>query len=97
MTIVHQNKPAQESLSDTAKYIYEFYRRDDISSVNPGRKEVRTVLNEDDQKVKMAKRVMSFTLREAHQIYKKEVQERGESPVGISKFCYLLPCDVFLA
>ena len=50
MTIVHQNKPAQESLSDTAKYIYEFYRRDDISSVNPGRKEVRTVLNQGVEK-----------------------------------------------
>ena len=49
--------------------VKEFYHREDISRVCPGKKDVRTVKNSDGTKEKVAKQVMQFTFAEAHAIF----------------------------
>ena len=74
--------------------VEEFYHREDISRVQPGRKDVRSVHLDDGTKVKVSKRVMQFTLSEAHAIFLKEYDDMH---VSRSKFCRLRPHDVFLS
>ena len=63
------------SPNDLEKAVYAFLRRDDISHMTPGRKDVRTVFNEFGEKVKMSKRVLMHTLRETHAIFYMKTQK----------------------
>ena len=76
----------------------DFYHRDDVSRQYPGKSDVRTIININGEKEKerVARRVMSFTLAEAHSLFLKE---NPSLYVSISKFCSLRErCpDVFLA
>lgn len=73
--------------------IVKFFLRDDISRQLPGKKDVISV-KRDGVKVKVAKRLLMFNLKETHQAYLKE--HEGLGSVGISTFCNLRPKEVSL-
>lgn len=79
---------------ETISAVKNFYRRDDISRQLSGKKEYKSIKNEAGEKEKVQKRLLMYTLKELHDLYKKE---NSGNPVGISKFCELRPEEVQLA
>ena len=88
-----QRKTRCDSINlETTENVRQFYLRDDISRMCPGRKDCVTVRT-SGQKERLQKRLMIMNLAEAHQIYLKDNPERS---VGLSKFCEMRPQQVQL-
>ena len=90
----YKSKTKKKELSAIEKMVKDFYHREDISRVCPGMKDVRTVRDEEGKRTKVARRVLQFTLNEAHAIF---LSENPENSICRSKFCQLRPTDVFLS
>lgn len=73
--------------------VVEYYHRDDISRISPGRKDVAIVCI-DGVKHHLQKRHMLMSLKEAFQLFKSDI---AKEICRISKFCALRPPDVFLS
>ena len=67
---------------ELVQHIHDFYQRDDISRMLPGKKDSKNVTI-DGQTVKKQKRLLLMTTREAFTLYKTEYPEND---VGRSKF-----------
>ena len=78
---------------DLNEQIIEFYRREDISRVQPGRKDVRVIESESGETETHAKLILCNSLNETFQLFKEEFG----SVVGRTKFCELRPKDVCVA
>lgn len=72
--------------------ITEFYRRDDISRILPGRKDVINITEEDGTKKSVAKKFLTMTVEETHALFLKE---NPQYPVKRTKFFELRPRDVY--
>ncbi len=75
---------------ETIKKVEEFYCRDDISRQAPGKKDYVTVWKKQD-KVKLQKRHMYYTVKETHSLFKLE---NPDLKIGKSKFAQLKPANV---
>lgn len=81
-------KTGSKTISEDSKQaVINFFERDDISRIMPGKKDCISV--RDDQGVKQAvqKRLILANLREVYSTYKSEAQ----NPVGFSTFAQLRP------
>ena len=84
---VADRKRQSDALSDEeVKEIEEFYLRDDISRMCPGRKDCVSVKTPTGRE-HMQKRLLLLNISEAHEIFKQE----SKVEVGLSKFASLRP------
>ena len=79
--------------STLATEVENFYHRDDISRQCPGKNDIRTVRDEEGNKMKVSRRVMCYTVGEAHKIF---LQENPGISIGRTLFHEMRPKDVFL-
>ena len=89
--VVKNLKEVPNEQTPLEKKIIEFYNRDDISHVLPGRKDVMNV-TVNGEKVAMPKRYLSMTLGETHALFKIEFSD--QFPVERSKFFSMRPDNV---
>ena len=75
---------------ETIKKVEDFYCRDDISRQAPGKKDYVTVWQKQD-KVKLQKRHMYYSVKETHSLFKLE---NPQLKIGKSKFAQLKPVNV---
>ena len=73
--------------------VQNFYKRDDISRISPGKRDVVTV-RDATGKVKLQKRHMIMSIKETYALFK---EERSHVKIGLSKFAELRPADVLLS
>ena len=73
--------------------IKEFYQRNDISCIGPGRWDTVSVKSSDGEKVKLQKRHLYSSLKETHSIY---TAEHAGFKIGLSKFSMLRPPQLML-
>ena len=86
--IFRERKPRDDKIPDKTKLnIQQFYERDEISRVMPGKKDVK-VVKIGASKEKKRKRILMMTTREAFALYKKEYPTQK---VGKSNFQHLRP------
>ena len=52
--------------------VMEFYRSDLVSRQLPGRKDYVTVMSDSGEKEKVQKRILTMTVRETCQVFRKE-------------------------
>ena len=84
--------------ANTIANVRKFYNKNEISWQAPGRKD-RIIIREKNshgkttQKYTQQLRYMTMSLKEAHQLYMKEVEDDSEK-VGLSKFCELRPQNI---
>lgn len=85
-----ERKVRSDSISeDEIAAVVEFYERDDISRMCPGKKDYVSV-KVDGAKIKKQKRLLIVNLSEAHHLF---VQDSGMQ-IGLTKFCALRPKHV---
>ena len=70
--------------------VKDFYQRDDISTVAPGKRDVVTV-SSDQGKVKLQKRHLYMSIKETHSTF---LQENPEMHIGLTNFGMLRPSQV---
>lgn len=87
-------KPGKSLDSTTVQHVLDFYNRDDVSRVMPGKKDVVAVRMENQQKVHLQKRLVLTNLNELYQMFKTEY---ASHKIGFSKFCELRPQNCILA
>ena len=88
--------PRQHQLSlspITIASVKNFYVREDISRISPGKRDVVTIRDQDGKR-KMQKRHMYMSIKEAHGIFK---EENPDMKIGLSKFAELRPPNVLLS
>ena len=73
--------------------VTQFYERDDISRVAPGKRDTVTVRDEGGKK-KLQKRHLTMTINEAYALFK---EENADQKIGRSKFAELRPPAVLLS
>ena len=90
------NKPKRtRSISEeTVKKVNEFYSRDDISRMMPGKADVVSLRSATGEKLKVQKRHLTMKVSEAYQLFKNI---HPQSNIKKSKFADLRPREVFLA
>jgi len=90
---VQQKKTRMDGIPPTVtESVKQFYQRDDISRMCPGKRDVITV-NGEQGKQKMQKRHMSMNIKEAYAFFK---DENRYVKIGLSKFAELRPPNVLL-
>lgn len=77
--------------AETINAVHKFYEREDISRQAPGRKDVKTIID-DNGKNKVQIRHLLFSLKEAYAIFSEEYGK----VIGKSKFATLRPKHVML-
>jgi len=94
VVIPQSRQPRSDGISDdTVQCIKQFFERDDISRMAPGKWDVITVRNEMG-KNKFQKWHMSMCVKEAYAIFK---EENPGIKVGVSKFASLRPQHILLS
>ena len=78
---------------DTVQCVKQFFERDDISRMAPGKRDVVTVRNEVG-KEKFQKQHMIMFVKEAYAIFK---EEKPDIKIGLSRFSSLRPQHVLLS
>lgn len=86
---VNRKRRSDALSDDEVKEIEEFYLRDDISRMCPGRKDCVSVKTPTGREQKQ-KRLLLLNISEAHEIFKQE----SKVEVGLSKFASLRPRQV---
>ncbi|EDO38443.1 predicted protein [Nematostella vectensis] len=84
-------KQRSDALSDKSiKEVEEFYRRDDISRMCPGKKDCVSVKTSKGREVRK-KRLLLYNIAEVHQMFNKR---ESDTSIGLSKFASLRPPEV---
>lgn len=86
-------KPGRTLDENTAQLVNDFYNRDDVSRVMPGKKDCVTVTR-NDKKMHLQKRLILANLKEVYELFK---EENAKQHIGFSKFCELRPKNCILA
>lgn len=83
----------QKEITDEVKNIViEFYRKDEISRIYPGKKDVKSFRDPTtNKKISLQKRLLTYNLKEAHEIFKAD---NPNIDIGLSKFCEFRPVEV---
>jgi len=76
--------------NDEVQKVQDFYVRDDISRMLPGKKDYVSVKQADGKREHRQKRVLLFKIGEAHELFKEE----SNVQIGKSKFAELRPPQV---
>jgi len=72
--------------------VIEFYRKDEISRIYPGKKDVKSFRDPiTNEKVRLQKRLLTYNLKESHEIFKVD---NPNIDIGLSKFCEFRPVEV---
>lgn len=88
---VEKRKKRSDAISDKdTRSIEEFYMRDDISRMCPGRKDFVTVRSKEGKEHKQ-KRLLIYNISEVYEIFKAEIPS---IQVSLSKFASLRPPNV---
>ena len=82
-----ETKKGKTLSRETEKAVIDFYQRDDISRVCPGKKDCVSFRNDEGKKVCEQKRLLLANLNEIYSTFKKETSIK----IGFSKFCQLGP------
>ena len=91
-----QHKREQRSISiDVKKAVEEFYNRDDISYQMPGKQDFIVTNDDSGQRVTLQKRILLFTIREAHELFLTENQHKNIS-LSTTSFSELRPTHVLI-
>ncbi|CAF4135314.1 unnamed protein product [Adineta steineri] len=90
------HKREQRSLSnELKKTVIQFYNRDDISYQMPGKRDCITVDNDNGQRITLQKRILLFSIREAHQLFLAENKHANIS-LSTTSFGELRPIHVLV-
>ena len=74
--------------ADVLERVKQFYERDDVSRMCPGRKDYVAVRSRNGAKEKVQKRLLLCNIREIYLLYKTEFPN---DKIGFSSFCQLRP------
>ena len=85
-----ERKKSDALSEEEIKEVQDFYLRDDISRMFPGKKDYRSVKNPDGNREHQQKRQLLYKIGELHQLFKKESSLKIEK----SKFAELRPPQV---
>ncbi|CAH0547109.1 unnamed protein product [Brassicogethes aeneus] len=86
-------KPGKVLDENLAQKIVEFYQKDDISRIMPGKKDF-VAIKKEGEKQHIQKRLVLANLSEVYALFKKEYPDEK---IGFSKFCELRPKNCILA
>lgn len=78
-------------INEAKERVIEFYQRDDISCMTPGRKDFINVTNDDGTKSKVQRRYLLYSIRECFELFQADNVGENAVKVGKSKFFELRP------
>ena len=80
------------AFQDAKEEVTEFFHREDLSRILPGKKDVKMCRDKDGTKRHVQRRVMTMTLKESHKLFSRS----SRANVSLASFCRLRPPDVEL-
>ena len=92
--VTEKKKTGLEIPQETKELVKAFYRREDISRFMPGKQDVVTLLDDDGNKYKEQKRILTMTIAESFNLFS---DDHPNVSIGKSKFAELRPKEVLLS
>ncbi|XP_074098676.1 uncharacterized protein LOC141527219 [Cotesia typhae] len=89
-----EKKKGRPLSNDITSKVIDFYKSDDISVNLPGKKNFFSIINDDDQRENIKKKLISCNLKESYEIFK---EQNPDNRTGFSSFASLRPLHCVLA